>query len=525
MNIPALSHKKNIMFNTFVPILRQNKKLIRWNLFCCLFFVLLACTDKKKEAPKADTSKTELPNIVFIFADDMGYGDPGCFNPASKIPTPHIDKIAQNGVRLTDAHAPGAWCVPSRYGLMTGRYPARTELDWQERALIAPQQVTLASLLKEHDYYTAMVGKWHLGFDGVDDWQDLKCDRPLRGGPIDHGFDEFFGLYASLDIPPYFYIENDRCLVSPTEMIGAHQTEDATTTISGAFWREGKIAPGFKHAEVLPTLTNKSLDFLKEHDEKRKGQPFFLYLALPAPHTPWLPTEQFQGKSRAGDYGDFVVQVDYTVGQVRETLEKQGLLENTLLIFTSDNGPVWFDEDVQKFDHRATAGLRGMKVDLWEGGHRIPFVAQWPGKIPKGIVRPDLFCFTDMLATFAAIVGDTLPVGAGEDSFDQLPVLLDQASTPVRRELLIEDRVFRQGDWKYIQGSGEGSLTERFKPAYTRQNKEVPGELYNLKQDLGEQHNLYHEFPDKVEAMELQLRSYTQGSGDAPSAIDHVSQN
>lgn len=504
------------------PLLLDSKKSVRIvfiSLWCLLPFLFFACNSKKKNVQRAATEKTRSPNIVFIFADDMGYGDPGCFNAASKIPTPHINKIAENGVRLTNAHAPGAWCVPSRYGLMTGRYPARIKLDWQERALIAPQQVTLASFLKKNGYYTAMLGKWHLGFDGVEDWKNIKCDHPLRGGPTDHGFDEFFGLYASLDIPPYFYIKNDQCVVPPTETIEGHQSKDATTDISGAFWRQGKIAPGFKHSEVLPTLTKKSLAFLKEQQEKRTGQPFFLYMALPAPHTPWLPDRQFRGKSQAGDYGDFVVQVDDVVGQVTRTLEELGLIDNTLLIFTSDNGPVWFQEDVQKFGHQSTAQLRGMKADLWEGGHRIPFVAQWPGKIPAGIIRPDLFCFTDMLATFAAVVNDKLPPGAGEDSFNQLPVLLGQTLTsPVRKDLLIEDRVFIQGDWKYIKGGGRGSLSARYLPPSSI--KEIPGELYNLKQDPAEQHNLYEKFPDKVRMMELRLKQYS-GKQDM---FDHINQ-
>ncbi len=483
-------------------------------VWCTFLFLTFACTSKNQEETASDEASP--PNIVFIFADDMGYGDPGCYNAQSKIPTPNIDKIAAGGVRLTDAHAPGAWCVPSRYGLMTGRYPARTRLNWQERALIDPDRLTLAAMLKQHGYYTAMIGKWHLGFDGVADWQNISCDKPLRGGPVDRGFDAFFGMYASLDIPPYFYIENDRCLAAPTETIDDHQSKDATTTISGAFWRKGKIAPGFQHAEVLPTFTNKALAFLQEHQQKRTDQPFFLYLALTAPHTPWLPTEPFEGKSQAGDYGDFTVQVDHTVGEITQTLEKLGLTDNTLLIFTSDNGPVWFEEDVEKYDHRSTDVLRGMKVDLWEGGHRIPFVAQWPGKIPEGTVRSDLFCFTDIMATFAAIVGDTLPAGAGEDSYNQLAVWQNQTLTqPIREALLIEERVFRLGNWKYIEGSGAGVLTKKYSPTPVAE-KDVPGELYNLQEDLSEQHNLYEEFPEQVKVMQQRLQQYTKENDQSP---------
>lgn len=480
------------------------KKLLKNALLLLVFTVYAGCSGKAPQEAQKETP----PNIIFIFADDMGYGDPGCYNPQSEIPTPHIDNIAENGIRLTDAHAPGPWCVPSRYGLMTGQYPARVQLNWQERALINPQQLTIASLLQQHGYNTAMVGKWHLGFDEVD-WDSVNCDLPLRGGPIDHGFNYFFGMHASLDIPPYFYIENDRCVSAPTENIAENQSEDATTPISGAFWRAGKIAPDFRHEDVLPDFTGKATSFLRQHQQDNPDQPFFLYLALAAPHTPWLPTGEFQGKSQAGAYGDFMVQVDHTVGEVMETISQLGINEETLVIFTSDNGPVWFQEDVEKYNHQSTGPLRGMKIDMWEGGHRIPFVAQWPGRIPSGIVRPDLFSFNDIMATFAAITGDTLPDGAGQDSYNMLPVLLGQdLEQPVRHELLIGEKVFRQGNWKYIQGSGMGGLSRNFGKNSSEVSGEVPGELYNLQEDLAESHNLYYEFPDRVKVLQQHLQSY-----------------
>lgn len=471
-----------------------------------LLFICYACSQAKESTEIADSS--QKPNIIFILADDMGYGDPGCYNAHSKIPTPNIDCIAENGVRLTDAHAPGPWCVPSRYGLMTGQYPARIQLNWQQRALINPQQYTIATLLQQQDYYTAMIGKWHLGFDGVN-WDSINCEQPLRGGPVDHGFDYFFGMHASLDIPPYFYIENDHCLSAPTDSIAEHQIEDATTSISGAFWRAGKIAPDFKHAEVLPAFTDKATSFLEQHHQNHSEQPFFLYLALAAPHTPWLPTAAFQDKSQAGEYGDFVVQVDHTVGEVMKTVRALGIEEQTLVIFTSDNGPVWFEEDVEKYDHRSTDVLRGMKIDKWEGGHRIPFVAQWPGKIPNNTVRNDLFCFTDMMAIFAAVVGDTLPKGAGQDSYNMLPVLMDQhLKQPIRNELLIGDQIMRQGKWKLIQGSGQGGLSRTFGKDIIKDNENVLAELYNLEEDISESNNLYEQYPKQVKKLTKELQKY-----------------
>ena len=456
---------------------------------------------------------------MLILADDMGYGDPVCYNPQSKMTTPHIDRLAADGIRLLDAHAPGSWCVPSRYGLLTGRYPARTTLNWQRRSLIEAGQTTLASLLKKHGYATACVGKWHLGFDSPSDRQTLETTQRLRGGPVDHGFDYFFGLPASLDIPPYGYIENDRSVASTTELTPEHQSPDATTPISGAFWREGRMSPGFQHEEVLPTLTQKALTWLETHHRRQPDVPFFLYAALTAPHTPWLPAPSVRGKSRAGSYGDFVIQVDQTVGEITAALNRLAVTDNTLFIFTSDNGPVWFAGDVAKYSHRAAGPWRGMKLDGWEGGHRIPFVARWPGHIRAGSVRSDLFCFTDLLATFSGIVGAPSTESMAPDSYNPLPVLLGQKLTqPVRRELLIESRIYRQDNWKYTRGSNAGPLNTRYGKA-PLSSSATAGELYDLRNDPSESHNLYSVYPNRVKAIEQQLQRYSVQKPDvsAPS--------
>lgn len=262
------------------------------------------------------------PHVVVIVVDDMGYGDPGCYNPDSKIPTPHIDSLAAEGMRFTDAHAPGPLCHPSRYGLMTGRYPFRTDVSkWPTQPLIDEDQVTIASLLREAGYATVMVGKWHLGF------AESGYDKPLPGGPVDRGFDEFFGIRASTDIPPYFYIRRDRAVSPPSKHIAANRS-DGWSPIQGEFWRAGGIAPFLELDEVLSRFTDEAIEVIKRHQTTK---PLMLYLAYPAPHTPWLPAPGFRGKSGAGMYGDFVMMVDHEIGRVCAVLEAAGMARDTLL--------------------------------------------------------------------------------------------------------------------------------------------------------------------------------------------------
>jgi len=450
--------------------------------------------------------KSTSPNIIFILADDMGYGDPGCYNPQSKTPTPNINRLASQGIRFTNAHSPGSVCVPTRYGLLTGRYPfRRDQKENRGTSLIEPGRLTLGSLLQKHGYKTACVGKWHLGFDNL---SNIDYTEPFRGGPVDRGFDYFFGMHASLDIPPYYYIENDRCVEPPTDRIEASFSE-GVTPIQGAFWREGKIAPGFKHDEVLPTFLDKATIFIK--NQQTHEAPFFLYFALTAPHTPWLPTEKYKGQSQAGDYGDFVAQVDAAIGRIMKTLEETRLDSNTLLFFTSDNGPVWYEQDVKRYDHKSTHFLKGMKGDGWEGGHRMPFIARWPGKIAPNSISHENICFTDMLATFAALMGDELPKNAEEDSFNILPALVGQEfKKPIREAIVIENRAIIQGDWKLIFGRGRGGLNRRYTKEQIKdfELKGQKGELYNLKEDPSEQKNLYNERPEIVRHLSELMEIY-----------------
>jgi len=444
------------------------------------------------------------PNIVIILADDLGYGDASCYNSESGIPTPNIDRIAQKGIRLTDAYA-HPWCVPSRYGLLTGKHPWNSKLNWREQSLIEPGQLTIASLLRRNGYYTAMIGKWHLGFDSVN-WEKVNPDEPMKGGPVDHGFDYFYGIHASLDIPPYFYIENDRVVVPPVNYTGESRSPDATRPTSGRFWRSGNIAPGFTHEEVDPAFAEKSVEFIREYHQKAKEEPFFLYLSLASPHTPWLPDALFKGQSGAGSYGDFVMQVDNTVGRIIDILEQTGYDNETLLIFTSDNGPLWYIDDVSKYGHRAAGDLRGMKNDVWEGGHRIPFLAQWPGFIPENITRDDLFSLDDMLATLAGITGDRLPESGGLNSFNQLAVLLNRQMTePVREKILIYDNAIRYGDWKFIEGSGEGPVSKRWINDSSLIGMDTAGEFYNLSEDISEKNNLYFDEPERARVLKNEL--------------------
>ncbi len=451
----------------------------------------------------ADAAEGSRPNIIFIMADDMGYGDPGCYNSNSKAPTPSIDRLAAEGMRFTDAHAPASVCVPTRFGLMTGRYPMRSNRN-PRGPWIQPNRLTVGKLLQQNGYRTACVGKWHLGFE-ISDYAD-----PLKGGPVDRGFDQYFGIPASLDIPPYYYIANDRAVAAPTETIGANYSE-GVTRIQGAFWREGGIAPGFKHVDVLPKFTEKSVAFINELAPASSEEPFFLYVALPAPHTPWLPIDPFVGKSRAGDYGDFVVQVDATVGAILEALEQNNAADNTLIFFTSDNGPVWYAADEQRYDHECVGPLRGMKGDAWEGGHRMPFVARWPGQIPSGSISDEVICHTDMLATFAAILDEKLPADAGGDSYNILPALLGQPQGGPIREATIHQSsrkvlAIRQGDWKLIPALGSGGFSE---PRTVDPKPNGPqGQLYNMRQDLGETNNVWSEHPDIVKRLTDLLKKY-----------------
>ncbi len=452
----------------------------------------------------------EKPNIVFILVDDMGYGDLKCYNRDSKIPTPNMNRLADEGMRFTDAHAAGPLCHVSRYGLMTGQYPFRAKPHtWPRRATIDSDRVTLPSFLKSHGYRTAMVGKWHLGFD------EDGYDKPLPGGPVDRGFDSYFGIRASTDIPPYFYIKNNQAVLPPTLEIEANNSE-GWSPIQGAFWRKGGISPDLDLEEVLPRFTDEAVKVIENHSASQAGKPLFLYLAYPAPHTPWLPDDAFVGKSGAGMYGDFTMMVDAMVGRVLKALDLAGMKEDTMVILSSDNGPVWYEHDVERFGHDSSGGLRGMKADAWEAGHRMPFIVRWPGRIRSGSVSQQTISFTDVLPTAASIIGKPLPKGAAPDgvSFHDVLTGKQPEANPVREYLVVPSGngtlTLRKGAWKLIQGLGSGGFS---KPSRIQPAKGGPrGQLYHLEKDPGETQNLYQDHPELVKELEQKLKSILEDS-------------
>lgn len=441
------------------------------------------------------------PNIVFILADDLGYGDLRCYNPRSKALTVNTDRFAAQGVRFTDAHSPSAVCTPTRYGILTGRYCWRSSLktgvlDGYSPALIEPGRLTVPALLKQRGYATAGFGKWHLGL-GAGTRTDYTGS--LHPGPLDVGFDTYFGIPASLDMPPYVWIENDRVQAQPTNHIDGVRRE------RGIFWREGPIAPGFRHEDVLPTLTRRACDYLRN-----ARNPFFLYLPLTSPHTPWLPSAPFYNKSAAGPYGAFVTQTDDAIGHVLRAIDDAGLTRDTLVFITSDNGAHWLPDEIRRWNHHANGDLRGQKADIWDGGHRIPFLARWPNKIRPGTDVDETICLTDLMATLADLLAAPLPANSAEDSFSILPLLLGRdIGNPVREATIHHSMAglfsVRQGPWKFIDGLGSGGFTDP--RVYAAKPGEPAGGLYHLLADPAEKNNLYLQRPDIVRQMKALLEA------------------
>lgn len=447
------------------------------------------------------------PNVVIILADDLGWGDLGCYNPGSKIPTPHLNRLAAQGMRFTDAHSPSAVCTPTRYGLLTGRYAWRTRLKrgvlWgYSPPLIEPDRPTLATHLKNRGYATACVGKWHLGLgwttrepadfgDGSIPTADpvlVDFAPSLTSGPHTLGFDYSFILPASLDMDPYVFIEDGRVAGVPTNRVAGSRSQRQG---GGGFWREGPVSPGFTHEGVEADLLARAAAFIRR--QTNSARPFLLYLPLASPHDPWVPRPEFRGRSTAGVRGDFVAQVDDTVGRLLKVLEETGLAENTLVVFTSDNGAHWLPKEVEETGHHANGHWRGMKSDAFEGGHRVPFLARWPGVIQPGSTTAALVGLNDLFATVSEAAGLTVPPGAAEDSVSFLPVLRGEASG-VRESLVLHSIngafALRQHDWKLIEAKDSGG--------WTTAAVETPAQLYHLRDDPGETNNLAASEPDKL---------------------------
>jgi arylsulfatase A len=443
------------------------------------------------------------PNIVYILADDLGWGDLLANNPDSQIDMPNAARLAREGIRFTDMHSPSSVCTPTRYGILTGRYCWRTSLkkgvlNGRSPALIESGRLTVPALLRANGYYTGGVGKWHLG---LGEGRETNYYQPLTPGPRDAGFNYYYGIPASLDMEPYLYFENDAPVQQPTE-----RTKGANSP-RGYFWREGGMAPGFKMEECLPRLTDRAVKFIRDQKDSR-SRPFFLYFPMTGPHTPWAPTAEFKDKSRAGLYGDFAQQVDHSLGQILRALEEIKAEGDTLVIFTSDNGAHWTPDDKNKFSHRANASWKGMKADIWEAGHRVPFLARWPGQIRPGTYSNDLGCLTDLMATVADILGVRLPGDAGEDSVSLLPALRGKKGlrTDVVHHSVEGFFGMRQGEWKLCLGRGSGGFSEP--KSITAYGTEPKGELYNLREDPGETKNLYNDNPDQVKKLTDLLNNY-----------------
>lgn len=444
----------------------------------------------------ANATPTKRPNVVYILADDLGWGDIDAFNPHSEISTPVLNGFARQGLRFTDMHSSSAVCTPSRYSILTGRYCWRSRLKkgvlgGNSFNLIEEGRMTVPSMLKTAGYYTAGVGKWHLGL-GNDEKKDFS--KPLTPGPNSHGFDYFFGIPASLDMAPYYYFENEHVVEAPTV-----QDPGQKQPPRGVFWREGLRAPHFDFPQVLPTITQRAVDLIQQR-AKTPDTPFFLYVALPAPHTPWLPLPEFRGKSKAGDYGDYVVEVDTMIGGVLGAIKQAGLDENTIVVTTSDNGAWWAAEDIKRTGHRANDDWRGEKADVWEAGHRIPFMVRWPGRVAPDTVTNETASLTDLMGTLAAVLHISLPENAGEDSFNNLPIWLAQKHAPIRKSIIdhSNDGMFtiREGDWKLELGLGSGGFTP---PEHVEPVQGGPlGQLYNLADDPHETNNLWLQKPDIV---------------------------
>lgn len=488
------------------------RPLSRW----CFVGIFLLTIDYQAFAADAVRS----PNIVIILADDLGYGDVGCFNANSKIPTSNLDRLAKEGMRFTDAHSPSAVCSPTRYGLLTGRYAWRTRLQSQvlgpySDPLIDAKRLTLPGLLKQHGYSTACIGKWHLGWDWPKPVGNAKRDftLPIPGGPTTRGFDAYFGTDVP-NYPPYCFIENDRTVGLPSE--NAPVGRDS-------FNRPGLMLPGWKLVDILPELSKRAVRYVE--NSAKTNKPFFLYLPLTSPHFPVVPSPEFKGKSGAGDFGDFVVQTDWVVGQVLEALQRSQVTDNTLVIFTSDNGPEITGEvkpgaydRLEQFGHASMDGLRGAKRDAWEGGHRVPFIARWPGKIAAGTTSNETICHVDLMATTAAILGAKLPDEAAVDSVSMLPALLgEKRDRPLREATVLHSAngkfAIRQGPWVLIHASTGDDNGARGEPAWFKKQRGYqahtdPAELYDLTKDLSQAKNLYATQPDKVRELTALLEKY-----------------
>ena len=475
----------------------------------------------------AEAAKNKLhPNIVYILCDDLGYGDVKCANPEGKIPTPNVDRLASQGVMFTDAHSGSAVCSPTRYGIVTGRYSWRSTLKsgvlyTNSPPLIPRERLTVASMLKRRGYRTACIGKWHLGMvfkttDGQGQRVDnLDFSQPIKDGPNALGFDYYFGIPASLDMEDYYFIENDRVVQPPTKAVKGEKEL--------RFHRPGLMAEDFTLEGVLPALTRHAVEVIDGHARDHADDPLFLYLPLSAPHAPIVPNQEFQGRGCVGPYGDFVAEIDSTVGQVLEAVDRNGMTDNTLVIFTSDNGVAKAadPEALLAQGHASSYVFRGAKADIFEGGHHIPFIARWPGKIAADSTCSDTICLADLMATAADITDFDLPDNAGEDSVSFLPALLAKTNRKGREATVHHSAngtfAIRQGKWKLIFGPDSGGWSQPT-PKEAKTMDLPPIQLYDLEADIAEKYNVYTEHPKVVKRLTKLMKRYIERGRSTPGA-------
>lgn len=518
-------------------------------IFTTLFCITTSCmTVFAAPATNVKASeKTALPNIVIIYADDMGYGDVKAQSRTSKIPTPNIDQLARDGLRLTDAHSSACFCSPSRYALMTGRYHWRKHsgiVKVYGPSMFDAKRLTLPEMLKEKGYATACIGKWHMGWN----WDAVRkakkkvpgkkkpeysydWSQPIKDGPTAHGFDYYFGDDVP-NYPPYTWIENDRVVTVPTEQFKANPVPKE----GSAQGRPGLMAPNWRLDAVMPTMTKKAVEWIgKQHGTKK---PFFLYFPWTSPHAPIVPTKKWQGSTKAGPYGDFVHQSDFHTGEILAALKKHGFEKNTIIVFACDNGPEWFAYDrIKKTGHQSAGPLRGLKRDLWEGGHRTPMIIRWPKVIQSKRVSGALVSQIDLMATFAAVVGYQLPDSAAEDSHNLLPLLQGKAGAEKIRQTIIHSHpvsgrknelkyAIRHGNWLLVDAPSGATVKGRIPQWYDKkfgyQSHSHKAELFDLSNDLSERNNLVAKQPKKVTELRALLKQFKERSSSAPRLLKKI---
>jgi arylsulfatase A-like enzyme len=482
----------------------------------------------------------EKPNVIIILADDMGYGDVSFCNPDARTHTPHIDELARQGISFTDAHTAGALCIPSRYGLLTGRYffrVPRQRTFWGYGApLIEQDRETIGSLMQKAGYATACIGKWHLGLK----WPLKDPARPqfkdrvlgptntdfsgiIGKGPATLGFDYSFIMPASLDMPPYVFVRNDRVVdpvirqvnqIYPERKPGAKMVWDQKYVGDediywgrGIWWRNGEISASFRIENCLDDLVQEGISFIQRQVNEHPDKPFMLYLPLTGPHTPWVPGEEFKGSTALGTYGDFIAHIDDAVHRIVQTLTALDIEKNTLLIFTSDNGGHWSEEDKLNYAHQSNYGARGQKGDIWEGGHHVPFFVKWPARIKNPSTCGHTIGLIDIIATLSELTGQPVRDHHAGDSYSFYPLLEGNEGVPTRDQIIyLSGRgmlAVQSGGWKYIDGLGSGGFTS---PVVLEPVEGGPaGQLYNLTQDPLEQDNLFLDEPKMVEELSTLL--------------------